>query len=306
MAVRIGGTWIGGNPRVPLEAGVVFVPKYTLVGEASAPKLGLLLHGALGSGNNLRSLATKLCKLRPEYRFCLVDLRHHGESQGAPPPNTLEACARDLSALIEQLGQEPEVLAGHSFGGKTALMFAQLFPGRARQIWVLDSNPGSQEPTAANEVIRVIQAVRSTTTPAADRALVIAELGAQGLSPGTSNWLATNLVRQADRQPDGFVWRFNLDAIYELMLDYFRVDLWPVLESRATETDFRVVVAENSDRWAPENRARLQALVETVPQAQISVRSGGTVALHIVPNAGHWLHVDNPAFLLELMGQNLY
>ncbi len=285
---------------------MVFVPKYTQVGEASAPKLGLLLHGALGSGNNLRSLATKLCKLRPEYRFCLVDLRHHGESQGAPPPNTLEACARDLSALVEQLGQEPEVIAGHSFGGKTALMFAQLFPGRARQIWVLDSNPGSQEPTAANEVIRVIQAVRSTTTPAADRALVIAELSAQGLSSGTSNWLATNLVRPADGQTDGFVWRFNLDAIYELMLDYFRVDLWPVLESRATETDFRVVVAENSDRWAPENRARLQALVETVPQAQISVRGGGTVALHIVPNAGHWLHVDNPAFLLELIRQNLY
>ena len=23
-------------------------------------------------------------------------------------------------------------------------------------------------------------------------------------------------------------------------------------------------------------------------------------------NAGHWLHVDNPAFLLELMSQNLY
>ena len=281
---------------------MAFVPKYTLVGEASAPKLGLLLHGALGSGNNLRSLAIKLGKLRPEYRFCLVDLRHHGESQGAPAPNTLEACARDLSALIEQLGQEPEVIAGHSFGGKTALMFAQLFPGRTRQIWVLDSNPGSQEPSSANEVIRVIQAVRSTTTPARDRANVVAELGAQGLSSGTSNWLATNLVRQ----PEGFVWRFNLDAIYELMLDYFRVDLWPVLESRATSADFRVVVAEPSDRWAPENRARLQALVDTVAQPEISVRSGGTVALHIVPNAGHWLHVDNPAFLLELMGQNLY
>jgi len=281
---------------------VAFVPTHTLVGEPSAPKLGLLLHGALGSGNNLRGLAMKLGKLRPEYRFCLVDLRHHGESQGAPPPNTLEACARDLGALIEQLGQEPEVIAGHSFGGKTALMFSQLFPGRARQIWVLDSNPGSQEPTAANEVIRVIQAVRSTSTPAAERALVVAELGAQGLSSGTSNWLATNLVRK----PEGFVWRFNLDAIYELMLDYFRVDLWPVLESRTPSADFRVVVAENSDRWAPENRARLQALVDTVQPAEPTVRSGGTVALHIVPNAGHWLHVDNPAFLLELMGQNLY
>jgi esterase len=271
---------------------VTFVPTYTLVGEPSATKLALLLHGALGSGNNLRSLAVKLGKLRPEYRFCLVDLRHHGESQGAPPPNTLEACAGDLAALIGQLGQEPEVIAGHSFGGKTALMFAQLFPGRARQLWILDSNPGTQDPSATNEVIRVIAAVRSTTTPAADRAQVVAELTGQGLTPGTANWLATNLKRE----PSGFVWRLNLDAIYELMLDYFRVDLWPVLESRASDSDFRVVVAERSDRWAPENRARLE---------QLAAKHGGS-ALHVVPDAGHWLHVDNPVFLLELMGRDLY
>jgi esterase len=284
---------------------VAFVPAYSLVGESSAPKLALFLHGALGSGSNLRSLASKLAKLRPEYRFCLVDLRHHGESQGAPPPNTLAACAGDLAALIQELGQEPAVLLGHSFGGKTALMFAQLFPGRARQIWVLDSNPGSQEPTSANEVIRVIQSVRATTTPAADRAHVVAQLMEQGISSGTANWLATNL----QRQPEGFVWRFNLDAIYELMLDYFRVDLWSVLESGAADSDFRVVVAERSDRWSPENRARLEAMLETVRAnrgRESTVPGSETVALHIVPNAGHWLHVDNPAFLLELIRQNLY
>ena len=281
---------------------MAFVPAHSLVGESNAPKLALFLHGALGSGNNLRSLASKLTKLRPEYRFCLVDLRHHGDSQGAPPPNTLAACAGDLTALIEKLDQEPEVILGHSFGGKTALMFAQLFPGRARQLWVLDSNPGRQEPTAANEVIRVIQAVRRTTTPASDRAHVVAELMGEGLSSGTSNWLATNLQRNAE----GFVWRFNLDAIYELMLDYFRVDLWPILESGAADSDFRIVVAERSDRWAPENRARLEAMVEAARAAKTSVRGHGTVELHVVPNAGHWLHVDNPAFLLELIGQNLY
>ena len=268
-----------------------FVPSHTLVGEPTAGKLALLLHGALGSGSNLRSLAVKLGKLRPEYRFCLVDLRHHGASQGAPPPNTLQACAGDLDALIGALGREPEVIAGHSFGGKTALMFAQLFPGRVRQYWILDSNPGTQDPHAGSEVVQVIQAIRSTTTPAADRAHVVAELTGQGLSSGTAHWLATNL----QREPQGFVWRFNLDAIYELMLDYFRVDLWPVLESRASDSDFRVVVAERSDRWAPENRARLEQLV-----------TKAAARLHVVPNAGHWLHVDNPAFLLELMGQDLY
>lgn len=272
-----------------------FVPAHTFVGEPSAGKFGIFLHGALGSGSNLRSLAGKLAKLRPDYRFCLVDLRHHGESQGAPAPNTLVACARDLDALIAELGQEPATLVGHSFGGKTALQFAALFPERLRQVWVLDSNPGAQEPTRDNEVIRVIDAVRRTTTPAAERGQVVAELMGQGLSSGTSNWLATNL----QRAPEGFVWRFQLDAIYELMLDYFRVDLWPVLESQTADSDFHVVVAELSDRWAPENRARLESLSN-------ASRERGTVALHVVPQAGHWLHVDNPAFLLELMASHLY
>jgi esterase len=282
---------LAGSSENGYKRGLSFALAHTLVGEAAATKLALLLHGALGSGNNLRSLAVKLSKLRPEYRFCLVDLRHHGESQGAPPPNTLDACARDLDALVARLGQEPEVIAGHSFGGKTALMFASLYPKRARQIWVLDSNPGSQEPSPSNEVIRVIECVRRTTTPAHDRQAVVGELMAQGLSSGTSQWLATNL----QRSDAGFVWRFDLEAIYELMLDYFRVDLWPVLDDRASDSDFRVVVAERSDRWAPENRARIQELAARTP-----------VSLHVVPNAGHWLHVDNPSFLLELMAQELY
>jgi pimeloyl-ACP methyl ester carboxylesterase len=186
----------------------------------------------------------------------------------------------------------PEVVAGHSFGGKTALMFARLFPRRVRQYWILDSNPGAQPASEGSEVVRVIQAVRATTTPVADRAPVVAQLVGQGLSSGTANWLATNL----QRGPQGLTWRFNLDAISELMGDYFRVDLWEVLESRASDSDFRVVVAEQSDRWAPDNRARLQQLTE----------KPGRPRLHLVPNAGHWLHVDNPAFLLELMSSNLY
>lgn len=279
-----------------------FVPAHTFVGDARAPKLALLLHGALGSGTNLRSLAVKLAKERPEYRFCLVDLRHHGASQGAPPPNTLEACAQDLATLVVAVGQEPTAIAGHSFGGKTALMFAQLFPGRVRQYWVLDSNPGAQEPSDANEVIFVLSAVRATTTPASDRASVVAELQARGISSGTANWLATNL----QQRPEGFVWRFDLSAISELLLDYFRVDLWPVLEAATPGSDFRVVVAENSDRWAPESRERLQAMLETVRQRTTNRDGNGTVSLHVVPNAGHWLHVDNPGFLIELMRQNLY
>jgi pimeloyl-ACP methyl ester carboxylesterase len=41
---------------------------------------------------------------------------------------TLEEMARDLSAVIDQAGPGPVVLAGHSIGGMTILTFCRLFP----------------------------------------------------------------------------------------------------------------------------------------------------------------------------------
>lgn len=268
---------------------VSFLLSHIVIGEPSAPKLGFLLHGALGAGHNLRSIAQKLVKSRPEYRLVLPDLRHHGASQGAPPPDTLEACARDLQTLAAALGQGPSVVIGHSFGGKVALMLASLGED-LEQVWVLDSNPGTQDPDANPEVLRVMEAVRRTTRGAKDRKTIVNELVEQGLSSGTANWLATNLKLE-----DGaYVFALDLDAIERLMRDYFSVDLWPVIESPVGRATYQLVVAEKSDRWAQPSRERLT----------VASRNPRT-PLHVVPNAGHWLHVDNPAYLLALLSENL-
>lgn len=266
-----------------------FVLSHFVVGEPNAPKLAFLLHGALGAGHNLRSLAHKLVKLRPEYRLVLPDLRHHGASQGAPPPDTLEACALDLRTLSGALGQTPSVVIGHSFGGKVALMLASLGED-LDQVWVLDSNPGTQDPGASPEVLRVIEAVRRTTRGAKERKTIVSELMVQGLSSGTANWLATNLKLESG----GYVFALDLDAIETLMRDYFSVDLWPVIDSAAGRATYHLVVAAESDRWAEPSRERLNA----------AARNPRT-PLHVVPNAGHWLHVDNPAYLLSLLSENL-
>lgn len=260
-----------------------------MIGEPEAPKLAFLLHGALGAGHNLRSIAQKLVKQRPDYRLVLPDLRHHGGSQGAPPPDTLEACALDLRTLASALGQAPSVLIGHSFGGKVALMLASLGE-ELEQVWVLDSNPGTQDPAASPEVLRVIQAVRNTTRGAKDRKTIVNELMEQGLSSGTANWLATNLKLEAG----GYVFALDLDAIETLMRDYFSVDLWPVIDSPAGRATYHLVVAAESDRWAQPSRERLEVAAQN-PRTPV----------HVVPNAGHWLHVDNPSFLLSLLSENL-
>jgi len=78
------------------------------------------------------------------------------------------------------------------------------------------------------------------------------------------------------------------------MRDYFRVDLWDYLAQPRERPELELVVAERSDRWTPELRARARAL-----PAQARVH------YHELPDSGHWVHVDNPAALLELMAAQL-
>jgi pimeloyl-ACP methyl ester carboxylesterase len=270
---------------------MTFVPQHRLVESSGATKTAFVLHGALGSGQNFTRFIQRLSRERPEYRYVLVDLRHHGQSSGAPPPNTLAACAGDLSALTASLGWAPEVVIGHSFGGKVAIEYARQAPLALGQVWVLDAVPGTQDGLAGSEITRVIAAVRSVPMPAASRREVVAFLSEQaGLSSGISEWMSTNLKREGQQ----YTWLFDLDAIEALMEDYFRQDLWPYLSEARERPEFRLVVAERSDRWTPALRERAQQLP---PSAR--------VVYHELPRAGHWVHVDNPDGLLDLLREHL-
>jgi esterase len=257
-------------------------------GGAAGGRLAFVLHGVLGSGQNFSRFISKLCDKRPDFRYVLVDLRHHGQSSGAPSPDTIAACALDLTQLALHLGGEPEVLIGHSFGGKVAIEYARQRSAESRslrQVWVLDSVPGTQS-GGQSEISEVIRAVRSVAVPTQNRREVVAHLVAEGLSSGLAEWMATNLKRQGEN----YVWTFNLDAIEELLRDYYRVDLWDYLAQPRELPEFELVVAERSDRWDTALRQRAQSLP---PSAR--------VRYHLLQNAGHWVHVDNPTDLQALM-----
>ncbi|HEV7554585.1 MAG TPA: alpha/beta fold hydrolase, partial [Kofleriaceae bacterium] len=71
---------------------------HELVAGDRAAKCFALTHGIYGAGHNWRSIARKLVERRPEWAVALVDLRHHGRSEGGTPPDTVAACADDLRA----------------------------------------------------------------------------------------------------------------------------------------------------------------------------------------------------------------
>ena len=98
----------------------------------------VLLHGILGSGQNLRSFARRVANEHPGSKCVLVDLRAHGESPsyhggGTGAPATVDKCADDVKRLLSSMKLSPEVLWGHSFGGKVVLSMLEKRDDKARR-----------------------------------------------------------------------------------------------------------------------------------------------------------------------------
>ena len=240
---------------------------FTATVAPNRPKRCLVLHGILGSGLNWRSFAKRLADKHADWTFELVDLRAHGRSPALDPPHTVQACARDLLAL----GPADAVIA-HSFGGKVALAYGQL--ADVDPIWVLDASPAPLPPEALhNDVAQVIAALAEVPVPLATRSELIEFLSAKGFSRPITLWMTTNLTHG----DGGLVWRFDLPAVRALIADYFHLDAWPWVDSRT-----RLLRAENGGRWRDLDRFEAH---------------GGVV----LPDSGHWVHVDNPDGLLDLI-----
>ncbi len=267
-----------------------FVP-FALVVPEDRPdgRLALVLHGILGSHKNWRTFARGLADQLPGWRFALVDLRNHGASHGAPGPHTVAACADDLERLADQLGAPVQAVIGHSFGGKVALEFAGRRPPGLRTAFILDASPERHEvlPEGDHEVQAVLAALRAVPMPLARRNDVLAHLAAAGLPVAIQRWMTTNL-RPED---GGYVWTFDLDGATEMLHDYFGSDQWgPLRSTDPSAPAVHLVRAGRSDRWSPQVLDALDALPP-----------GARGAVHVLPDAGHWVHVDDPVGLTDLI-----
>ena len=241
----------------------------------------LLTHGIYGAGSNLRGIARKVNEQRPDWGVVLVDLRNHGRSDSGTPPHTVDACADDLAALVGQLG-DVGAIAGHSFGGKVALATRPRVEGL--QTWLLDASPSARPGAmteADNSVVAVLAVMERLPRTWAKREDFVAAVMGEGHGPVLANWLAMNVV--AD-QPGPLALRLDLVALRAMLEDYYACDLWDV--ALTPGGDVEVVIASRSLTLSADDQARLAGAPPHVH------------AHHV--EAGHWLHVDAPAAVVEL------
>jgi esterase len=248
----------------------------------------LLAHGILGSGANWRGLARKVVERRPAWGIVLVDLRGHGQSEPGEPPHDLAACSGDLRAVVDELGRV-DAIAGHSFGAKVALATRALAPPGLAQTWVFDASPGAR-PAAAptSDAERLIARMAALPRTFPRREDFVEAIVAAGHPRPLAQWLAMNVVPDA---AGTYTLRLDLAAIGEMLADYHARDLWPVVLDPALPGTVEVVVATRSAVITAGDRRRL----ETAPPH---------VHTHEI-DAGHWLHVEAPDAVADLIARRL-
>lgn len=251
----------------------------------------LMTHGIYGSGGNWRSIARKLCDRVPGWGAVLVDLRGHGRSDNGEPPHTIEACASDLHALAAAIGKPVRVVCGHSFGGKVVLALrAQSGPHDLLQTWMLDASPSARPgelEAEGNTVRAVLDMLERMPTRFDRREQFVDGVIASGQPQQIAQWLAMNL----EPKDGGFALRFDMRVIRALLADYYATDLWRAVEDPRMPGELHVVVAGKSTSVSHGDRERLAAHQQKT----------GLTSVHWVADVGHWLHIDAPDTVVELL-----
>ena len=248
------------------------------VGNGPLPMV--LLHGFLGSGRNLGSLARRWSELDPTLRFVVPDLTGHGNSPPVGENADLRTLALDVLETVRALGiTGPVSFTGHSLGGRVALAASLVESESVRDVTLLDIAPGPIAP-ANSDSAQILGHLVDAPDEASDRETMRQFLLSRGISRGIVEWLLTNLVHT----DDGYVWRIDRHALARVHKGMNSMDLWPALERPGAKV--RCIRGGRSRYVSDADKARMEA-------------AGCPVAT--LPDAGHFVHVDAPKELLDLL-----
>jgi pimeloyl-ACP methyl ester carboxylesterase len=241
----------------------------------------VLLHGFLGSGKNLRSLAQRWAERDPARLFLVLDLTGHGASPPLPPDADLATVARDVIETSRAEGLTgPLALVGHSLGGRTALAALREDPAVASEVVLLDITPGPIDDRLSHSR-RALEVLLGAPDEAGDRRELRRHLIDGGLSPGTADWLVMNVRADADGR---YRWTFDRRALDRLQARIGAEDLWPVVESATVP--IRCIRGERSGYVTDADVARF---------AQLGCR------VDTLSGAGHDVHVEALDALLDTL-----
>ncbi|MDE8344583.1 MAG: alpha/beta fold hydrolase [Acidocella sp.] len=227
----------------------------------------VLLHGLFGAARNLAGLSRGLSA---RFRVVAMDLRNHGESPRAAGMG-FEVMAADVAETIARLGITQAMVAGHSLGGKTAMMLALMNPGLVARLAVLDIAPVSYN-HGYDKYVQAMQAV--VLSPDLTRAKADEILAPVVRDAAMRAFLLNNLVLGPNMR-----WRVGLDEIGAAMPDLLAWRDPPAVSPYRGPTLF--LAGGLSDYVTPYADAAISRLFADVRRVTVE-------------GASHWLHAEKP------------
>lgn len=239
----------------------------------------LILHGFLGMSDNWKTLGVQYAALGFEVH--LLDLRNHGRSFH-DAAFSYAVMVQDVLDYCTHYGLQNISVIGHSMGGKLAMLLATQHPDLVRQLIVADIGP-KYYALHHQEILTGLNAIDFSTQP--QRNEVDAQL--QGYIPdfGTRQFLLKNLYWQT---PGQLAFRFNLPVLTQEI-----EQVGTALPDAARYEESTLFVRGGNSNYILD--ADWDIILSHFPQAK----------LETIPQAGHWLHAENPALFYSITSKFL-
>ena len=253
----------------------------------------VIVHGLYGSSDNWMTVGKKL---GISFKVYMIDQRNHGRSPNSEV-HSYEAMTSDLADFFDQHKIEKAIVMGHSMGGKTAMRFAADYSERIEKLIVVDIAPKdyfllndeSQYFLHKNILQAMLEIdfrniesrkeVENYLLERIDDVLIV-------------QFLLKNIHR--NKESNQFEWRINVQILFDNLDKIISGVNEKWFDDRLPIFNYPVLFIKgaNSNYIIPED---YRIIHHIYPEAQIVE----------IPNAGHWLHAEQPQLFLEAVEQFL-
>lgn len=240
----------------------------------------VLLHGFTGSSETWTSFVEKW---KQDYRVITVDLPGHGKTTGNAMLSMEQVC-HHLRLLFDYLGNEKCSILGYSMGGRTALSFAMWYPNYIDKLLLESASPGLS--TAQERQDRIVK-----------DAQLAERIQKEGIKKFVDFWEEIPLFKtqkSLSKDMQQQIRDERLQQTAEGLAASLRSigtgkqpSWWDRLDN--IRHSVSLIVGEADKKFVQINKEMQQQL----PHA----------CLHVVPNAGHTIHVEQPELFAHVIEQ---
>lgn len=247
----------------------------------------VIVHGLYGSSDNWLTVGKKLSG---RFKVYMIDQRNHGRSPNSQV-HTYEATANDLADFFDQHRIEKAIVLGHSMGGKTAMRFAADYPERVEKLIIVDIVP--KDYFLLNDESQyflhknILQAMLNIDFSRMESRKEVENYLVEKIdSLQIVQFLLKNVHR--NKEIHHFEWRLNVQVLFDNLDEIISGVNERWFDDRLPIFNYPVLFIKgaNSNYILPED---YKSILRIYPEAQIIE----------IPNAGHWLHAEQPQLFME-------